>query len=75
MEVKKIASLKTVEQFRSVLQELGVELPVDETIRVGQETILGEVKNSRCGKGEFVFQHVWYGQVNSKEDLYILEIQ
>ena len=49
MEVKKIPSLKTVEQFRSVLQELGVKLPVDETIQVGQETVLGQPLEV-CGK-------------------------
>ena len=42
MQVKKVASLKTLEQFRSVLEELGVELPVDETIQVGPETVLGQ---------------------------------
>ena len=42
MEIRKLASLKTVDQFRQILTELGVELPLDGTIRLADETILGQ---------------------------------
>ena len=40
MEIKKLARLKTAEQFRTHLHELGADLPLDDSVMSGQDSVL-----------------------------------
>ncbi len=42
MEIKKLARLKTAEQFRTHLHELGADLPLDDSVMSGQDSVLGQ---------------------------------
>ena len=43
MKIRKLTRLKTVEQFRHYLAELGVSLPLDENVQSGPTGELGKV--------------------------------
>ena len=49
MTYPRISSFKTVDQFRSRLSELQLELPIDEEIGTGPESILGQPLVSKAG--------------------------
>lgn len=49
MNYPKVASLRTTDKFRSHVESLGVELPLDETIEAGAESPLGAPLESDAG--------------------------
>lgn len=42
MEIKKLARLKTADQFRNHLLDLGVDLPLDDPVMSGDDSVLGQ---------------------------------
>jgi NADPH2 dehydrogenase len=42
MHIRRVAQLKTLEQFQEHLRDLGIDLPVDETIRTGEGAPLAQ---------------------------------
>jgi len=50
MSYPRVSTFKTAEQFRGRLQELGLDMPFDETLQVGSDAPLATPLQSVCGR-------------------------